>query len=30
MGTKGSFNIKVLWEDDNSKNNKTEDIINIF
>ena len=30
MGTKCSFNIKVLWEDDNSKNNKTEDIINVF
>ena len=29
MGTKRNFNVKVIWEDDNSKSNYTEDIINI-
>lgn len=29
MGTKRNFRIKLIWEDDNSKNNVTEDVINI-
>lgn len=29
MGTKRYFRIKLTWEDDNSKNNITEDVINI-
>lgn len=29
MGTKRNFRIKLIWDDDNSKNNITEDVINI-
>ena len=29
FGMKNSFNIKVIWEDNNSKNNSVEDIINL-
>lgn len=29
LGTKRNFKIKLIWEDENSKNNITEDIINI-
>ena len=29
MSSKRNFRIKVTWEDDNSKNNITEDVINI-
>lgn len=29
LGNKRNFNIKVEWEDDNSKNNCIEDVINI-
>ena len=29
MGMKSSYNIKVTWEDNNSKNNIIEDIINL-
>lgn len=29
MGMKTNFNIKVTWEDNNSKNNIIEDVINI-
>lgn len=29
MGTKRNFRIKLIWDDDNSKNNIAEDIINI-
>lgn len=29
LGSKRNFNIKVKWEDDNSKNNCVEDVINI-
>lgn len=29
MGMKRNFNIKVTWEDNNSKNNFAEDVINV-
>ena len=29
MGMKRNFNIKVTWEDNNSKNNFVEDVINV-